>query len=371
MVIVDVWWNSENSWDGTVLQSTIDGGTTWQNVGAFGDPFNWYTDDSINGDPGAQEEGWTGRETSGNGSGGYVQAAHLLDGLEGQANVRLRFAFGSDGSLNDDGFAFDDVRIRLPQDQSILCTTDIVMDNLPGLCSAIVTYDMPEFVPSDFPTVLGDAVIVQISGLPSGESYPVGTTTNVFETTAPDGEVLTCSFDVTILDVEAPVVVCSNDVTIVADESIVILADYTTDATAVDNCTTVTLTQDPAPGTEIDDDTTLLPVTITATDDSGNAVTCTFDVTFDFTLATDTFNLENGITLFPNPTNGIVNLSNDSNIALSNVMITDINGRVIQTIAVGADNSDIQISLEGYSSGIYLAQISTENTSIVLRIIKE
>ena len=47
------------------LQSSIDGGTTWQNVGAKGDPNNWYTDNSINGAPGGQTaataEGWTGR----------------------------------------------------------------------------------------------------------------------------------------------------------------------------------------------------------------------------------------------------------------------------------------------------------------------
>ena len=35
---MDVWWESEFSWDGAVLQSSTDGGTTWANVGAFGDP---------------------------------------------------------------------------------------------------------------------------------------------------------------------------------------------------------------------------------------------------------------------------------------------------------------------------------------------
>src|SRR6478609_7915209 len=57
------WWNSEFSWDGAVLQSSIDGGATWQKVGAFGDPNNWYTDNTLNGAPGGQPaasaEGWT------------------------------------------------------------------------------------------------------------------------------------------------------------------------------------------------------------------------------------------------------------------------------------------------------------------------
>ncbi len=106
-----IWWNSEFSWDGTVLQSSINGGTTWQNVGALGDPGNWYTDGTISGNPGGQQVGWSGRNSSGNGSLSWVNASHDLTGLGGQANVILRFAFGSDGSVQDDGFAFDNINI--------------------------------------------------------------------------------------------------------------------------------------------------------------------------------------------------------------------------------------------------------------------
>ena len=105
-----IWWNAEFSWDGMVLQSSIDNGATWQNVGAFGDP-NWYNDNTIGGNPGGQQIGWTGRNSSSNGSGGWVTAFHLLNGLGGQAAVKLRFAFGSDVSGNDEGVAFDLVNI--------------------------------------------------------------------------------------------------------------------------------------------------------------------------------------------------------------------------------------------------------------------
>ena len=106
-----IWWNAEFSWDGMVLQSSIDGGTSWQNVGAFGDPNNWYNDTTINGNPGGQQIGWTGRNSSNNGSGGWVTANNALTGLAGQSSVILRFAFGSDGSVNDNGVAFDLVNI--------------------------------------------------------------------------------------------------------------------------------------------------------------------------------------------------------------------------------------------------------------------
>ncbi|HLT33241.1 MAG TPA: fibronectin type III domain-containing protein, partial [Aquaticitalea sp.] len=106
-----IWWNSEFSWDGTVLQSSIDGGTTWQNVGAFGDPNNWFTDGSINGNPGGQQAGWTGRNSTSNGSNGWVVARHALTGLAGESSVYFRFAFGSDTSVQDNGVAFDSVSV--------------------------------------------------------------------------------------------------------------------------------------------------------------------------------------------------------------------------------------------------------------------
>jgi len=107
----DIWWHSEANWDGTVLQSSIDGGATWQNVGAFGDPNNWYNSNALNANPGGQPEGWAGTTGSG-GSGNWVNAVHDLDGLGGQPSVFLRFAFGSDGFVSDDGVAIDNIVIQ-------------------------------------------------------------------------------------------------------------------------------------------------------------------------------------------------------------------------------------------------------------------
>ena len=103
-----VWYESEFSWDGMVLQSSIDGGTSWQNVGAQGDPTNWFNDGTIGGAPGGQQVGWTGA------SGGWLAASHELTGLGGQASVFLRVAFAADGSGQDEGAAFDSVSIYDP-----------------------------------------------------------------------------------------------------------------------------------------------------------------------------------------------------------------------------------------------------------------
>ncbi|MBT8377337.1 MAG: fibronectin type III domain-containing protein, partial [Bacteroidia bacterium] len=124
---LSIWWNSEFSWDGAVLQSSIDGGTTWVNVGALNDPNNWFNDDTIAGNPGGQQIGWTGRESSGNGSGGWVIARNTLTSLAGEASVTFRVAFGSDTSIQDEGFAFDTISIF-----EVTCAepTNVVLSNI-------------------------------------------------------------------------------------------------------------------------------------------------------------------------------------------------------------------------------------------------
>ena len=110
-VAMNIWWNSEFSFDGAVLQTSVDGGKTWANVGKHLDPNKWYNDNTIAGNPGGQQEGWSGRASSANGSGGWVFAKHALDKSLIGNKVRFRVAFGEDGSIVDDGFAFDNFTI--------------------------------------------------------------------------------------------------------------------------------------------------------------------------------------------------------------------------------------------------------------------
>lgn len=110
-IALNIWWEAEWSWDGAVLQSSLDSGQTWQNVGNMNDDLHWYNDNTIYGNPGGQQIGWSG--TAGNGSNGWRGAKHRLDGLGSQSSVLLRIAFASDASVNSPytGFAFDDIVI--------------------------------------------------------------------------------------------------------------------------------------------------------------------------------------------------------------------------------------------------------------------
>ncbi|RLD49285.1 MAG: hypothetical protein DRI94_11395, partial [Bacteroidetes bacterium] len=108
LVQMNIWVNSENSYDGASLWYSIDDGATWQIIGAMNDWTNWYNDNSILGlNFTGNQEGWTGTTQP-----NWVTAKHLLTSLAGQSSVKFRIMFGADGSLQYEGFAFDDFTIR-------------------------------------------------------------------------------------------------------------------------------------------------------------------------------------------------------------------------------------------------------------------
>ena len=64
----------------------------------------------------------------------------------------------------------------------------------------------------------GEGEVVQTAGLPSGSTFPVGTTTNTFEIDN-EGDITTCSFDIIVTDSEEPVVAFNDNITIALDEN--------------------------------------------------------------------------------------------------------------------------------------------------------
>ncbi|MEL6650352.1 MAG: T9SS type A sorting domain-containing protein, partial [Bacteroidota bacterium] len=183
---MSVWWESEFSWDGANLQSSIDGGVTWVNVGAFGDPNNWYTDNTVAGNPGGSQEAWSGRGASG--SGGWVVAKNDLAGLGGQSDVRLRVNFGSDFSVTDEGFAFDDIFIYETADDDIAAlgftsppTTDCSSDSTVVEVQVVNSGLLPQ---SNIPVsvIVGGAGSTTLTGTIPGPVAPGDTATFVVGT---------------------------------------------------------------------------------------------------------------------------------------------------------------------------------------------
>ncbi|MEZ4438470.1 MAG: MYXO-CTERM sorting domain-containing protein [Polyangiaceae bacterium] len=120
---------TEFSWDGAVLQASPDNGITWNVVGALNDPLNWYNDGTLGGTPGGQQLGWTGRGATG--SNGWVHAAHDLSAFAGQT-VLLRVAFGSDGSVDGEGFGFDDFAVFEQADADVVVTNRVAAGSQVG-----------------------------------------------------------------------------------------------------------------------------------------------------------------------------------------------------------------------------------------------
>lgn len=101
--------------------------------------------------------------------------------------------------------------------------------------------------------------------------------------TATDGSTntATCVALVTVLDTISPVITCPGNTTQNADANCdAALADYTGLATTSDVCDAApVVTQLPAAGTLLNGSGAVQTVTLTSTDASGNATSCTFDVT--------------------------------------------------------------------------------------------
>jgi subtilisin-like proprotein convertase family protein len=115
-VKMDAWWNSERNWDGTQLQYSTDGGTTWNNIGVLNDPYNWYNSNTMSNSSvttffNSNTNWWSGRTSTSNGSNMWVQAKHVIPSAALVNGVRFRIVFASDGSTQDDGFAFDNFSI--------------------------------------------------------------------------------------------------------------------------------------------------------------------------------------------------------------------------------------------------------------------
>lgn len=141
-----LFYDCEYHYDGGNLQYSLNGGTTWIDVGTVGgtnnapipetndcNTQNWYNYPGINylNNPAGfvtSKHGWCGNTQAGgagwdptspgtacvggNGPGHWLTAEHCLTGCGGQPNVMFRFTFGAGFTCNNfDGFAFDSVAI--------------------------------------------------------------------------------------------------------------------------------------------------------------------------------------------------------------------------------------------------------------------
>ncbi len=159
----------------------------------------------------------------------------------------------------------------------VQCPEDIVLDNDPDACGAVVNYTVPVAV--DNCTV--DPVVMCAPD--TGALLPPGLNTVTCTATDLAGNTSTCSFSVTINDTVSPVITCPGNITVGADTGLCSATVNYSVPTATDNCEDPVVECDPTADSVFQPGATT--VTCIARDGGGNTASCTFTVTVNDTEA--------------------------------------------------------------------------------------
>ena len=158
------------------------------------------------------------------------------------------------------------------------CPIDITVNVEPGTCGQEVNYANP--VATD--NCIGAITPTLENGLASGSTFPLGTTTVLYEAEDAATNVATCSFLVTVIDNEDPVITCPADISVFAILGTCEANVTYTLPTVTDNCITFTgptLTGGLASGASFPEGPTT--VSYNVVDGSGNMDDCSFVVTVE------------------------------------------------------------------------------------------
>jgi hypothetical protein len=74
--------------------------------------------------------------------------------------------------------------------------------------------------------------------------------------------------------------------------------------------------------------------------------------------------------LYPNPTTDVLNISNNNNLDIKNISVTDINGRIVKT-SNSNEIASAKIDLSDLTAGIYIMKIETDKGISTEKIIKK
>ncbi|MBL0102493.1 MAG: HYR domain-containing protein [Bacteroidetes bacterium] len=173
----------------------------------------------------------------------------------------------TDASGNQTSCSFD-VTVTDNEFPFLVCPSDMNVNTDAGSCGAVVAFS---------PIATDNCAFTLTSTPASGSVFPIGTTVVTCEATDASGNQSTCTFNVTVVDAEMPVITCPSNITINTDAgSCDAVVSFS--ASATDNCS-ASVVSVPASGSVFAQGTTT--VTSTATDAAGNSVSCTFTVTVE------------------------------------------------------------------------------------------
>ncbi|NND61598.1 MAG: choice-of-anchor B family protein [Flavobacteriaceae bacterium] len=195
----------------------------------------------------------------------------------------------------------------------------------------------------------------------------IGTNNITVTVTDPSGNTDTCSATITIEDNIAPVLDCLGNQSVTFDEgeAFYTLPDYVAlgEVSGTDNCTTsLSITQNPPAGTQLAEG--VYGISFATTDDEGNSVDCSFELTVSEILSVETI-LAQGLVLYPNPTQSELVIFS-GNVNLESIFVTDISGKRLMDVN-NINSERLNLDMSSLSKGIYFINI---NNLITKRVIK-
>ena len=194
----------------------------------------------------------------------------------------------SDASKNSASCSFT-ITVNDTQLPTLTCPASFSRPTDPNLCTAVVTFPAPA-ASDNCPA--GPSGLVPVCSPSSGATFPKGTTTVTCTVSDTSGNQGSCSFTVTVNDTQPPVFPnpCQANIFTSAAATCPISTSRQvnyTNPVATDNCPGVTVICSPPSGSTFTVGTTT--VNCTASDTSGNMVTCSFQVTvFSLCLVDET-----------------------------------------------------------------------------------
>ena len=79
------------------------------------------------------------------------------------------------------------------------------------------------------------------------------------------------------------------------------------------------------------------------------------------------YTLNNSVTLFPNPTSGVVQIKNEE-LRIKNLEVYDVYGKLLNVMSVNDHTADLDLS--GYAKGTYFVRVITEKGVVTKRVVK-
>jgi len=186
------------------------------------------------------------------------------------------------------------------------------------------------------------------------------------------GNEMTETVIITVEDNIMPTMTCISNTTVTANQFHVYVVNGTEfDPTDIlDNCGVASTLNDynnseTLASVQLDEG--MHTINWTITDDNGNFKTCLYTITVNAYVGINDI-LNNDISIYPNPTNGILHINNTEGLNISKLELVDIAGKVIYNSQLINEKSEIDMSNQ--SNGIYFVRIQTDNQVYIQKIIK-